>query len=418
MKRLADVPRVPLEVAATGPRVIGIAARHADRVMFSLGADADRLAWGIEVAHQARRDAGLDPDGISFGAYLSCATHPSLDVAREMVRGGVTTHARFSVMHGQVAGPVSEEERKVFADVHDHYDMRAHTRSDSPQAAFVTPEFIERFSIVGSPDQCIARFRGLAEIGISKVVLSDVDRGADGRGEGLVGKGGPSVVGRRRIVGLLPVLRIGWGFQQRRARWCQRERPPWRSWFRRRARVPGDRASPTQPFPTKPAAYDRQGVSVDDLIDFTAELRRQALEITDEYELASLFTPPRLEGEGKPVIQLPADSGGTNWTQRPENTSGGSSSETDLPAEISVYDKKSGAYLGGIELPDSPNSGLVTYEVGGRQYLAVSVGGGRYMFGGGGTPPRVVALALGVPGPCSSPSARPASASTRSRSSK
>lgn len=177
---IADVPRVPLEVAATGPRVIGIAARHADRVMFSLGADADRLAWGIEVAHQARRDAGLDPDGVSFGAYLSCATHPSVEVAREMVRGGVTTHARFSVMHGQVAGPVSEEDRKVFADVHDHYDMRAHTRSDSPQAAFVTPEFIDRFAIVGSPDQCIARFRGLAEIGISKFVLSGVDRGADG----------------------------------------------------------------------------------------------------------------------------------------------------------------------------------------------------------------------------------------------
>ena len=70
---IGDVDRVPLEVAATGPRVIGIAARHADRVMFSLGAEPERLAWGIETARQARRDAGLDPDAITYGAYLNCA---------------------------------------------------------------------------------------------------------------------------------------------------------------------------------------------------------------------------------------------------------------------------------------------------------------------------------------------------------
>jgi 5,10-methylenetetrahydromethanopterin reductase len=84
-------------------------------------------------------------------------------------------------MHGQVSGPASEEERAVLAAVHDHYDMRAHTRSDSPQAAFVTAEFIDRFAIVGSPEQCIARFRELDGLGISKFVLSGVgNRDADG----------------------------------------------------------------------------------------------------------------------------------------------------------------------------------------------------------------------------------------------
>ena len=43
--------------------------------------------------------------------------------------------------------------------------------------------------------------------------------------------------------------------------------------------VPGEWYSPTQPFPTKPAAFDRQGVSVDDLIDFTPEMRAEALEV-------------------------------------------------------------------------------------------------------------------------------------------
>ncbi|MCY3930535.1 MAG: hypothetical protein OXH70_02335, partial [Acidobacteria bacterium] len=79
-------------------------------------------------------------------------------------------------------------------------------------------------------------------------------------------------------------------------------------------------------------------------------------------------------------------------THHAEDTTGADLPTTDRPAEISVYDKKTGAYLGGIELPDTPNSNLITYEVGGRQYLAVSVGGGREA--SEDSIPGVVALAL------------------------
>src|SRR5690606_3597356 len=63
--------------------------------------------------------------------------------------------------------------------------------------------------------------------------------------------------------------------------------------------VPGEWYSPTQPFPTKPPAYDRQGVALDDLIDFTPELNRQARELASWYKLGPLYTPPvvsRIEG--------------------------------------------------------------------------------------------------------------------------
>ena len=68
----------------------------------------------------------------------------------------------------------------------------------------------------------------------------------------------------------------------------------------------------------------------------------------------------------------------------------------DIPPEISVYDKTTGEYLGGIELPETPNSNVISYEHGGRQYLAVATGGGRFAIGGGGTPPELVTLALPV----------------------
>jgi quinoprotein glucose dehydrogenase len=79
--------------------------------------------------------------------------------------------------------------------------------------------------------------------------------------------------------------------------------------------VPGEKTSPTQPFPTRPAPFDRQGVSIDDLIDFTPELRAQAIEQAKAYKLGPLFTPPGLARPDGPIatLMLPADVGGANW---------------------------------------------------------------------------------------------------------
>ena len=62
--------------------------------------------------------------------------------------------------------------------------------------------------------------------------------------------------------------------------------------------TPGERTSPTQPFPTKPPPFDRQGVSVDDLIDFTPELRAEAMQLVKQYRLGPMFTPPSIRGDG------------------------------------------------------------------------------------------------------------------------
>ena len=78
--------------------------------------------------------------------------------------------------------------------------------------------------------------------------------------------------------------------------------------------VPGEWYSPTQPFPTKPPAFDRQGTT-DDLIDFTPELRQKALEVASHYKLGPLYTAPIMEKTDGPfgVINLPGYIGGINW---------------------------------------------------------------------------------------------------------
>ena len=79
--------------------------------------------------------------------------------------------------------------------------------------------------------------------------------------------------------------------------------------------VPGEWYSPTQPIPTKPPAYDRQGVSEDDLIDFTPQLRARALEIASWHKMGPLFTPPVVSNIDGPLgtLMSPATGGGTNW---------------------------------------------------------------------------------------------------------
>jgi quinoprotein glucose dehydrogenase len=121
-------------------------------------------------------------------------------------------------------------------------------------------------------------------------------------------------VGGRRVEAVVQLTKQSFAYVFHRATgepvWPleQRPAPP--------SDVPGERASPTQPFPTRPAAYDRQGFSVDDLIDFTPALRAEALEAIRPFRLGPLFTPASLRDapDGtQGTLSLPGTLGGTNW---------------------------------------------------------------------------------------------------------
>jgi quinoprotein glucose dehydrogenase len=79
--------------------------------------------------------------------------------------------------------------------------------------------------------------------------------------------------------------------------------------------VPGERTSPTQPFPTKPAPFDRQGMRMDDLIDFTPALREEAIAIASRYRMGSLYMPPSIIDSAGTLgtLMVPSAVGGANW---------------------------------------------------------------------------------------------------------
>jgi 5,10-methylenetetrahydromethanopterin reductase len=166
-----DLSPVPVEVVATGPKVLGIASRSADRVLLAVGADTDRVTAAVERA----RAAGAT----SLGAFVNVVAHPDQVVARRLAAGGLSTFARFSAMDGQVRTPIDAESEKVLHDVHDAYDMGRHTRAGSPQADRLTGEFIDRFGVVGPPEVCIERLRALAALGIDRFVVVGPSRDAD-----------------------------------------------------------------------------------------------------------------------------------------------------------------------------------------------------------------------------------------------
>ncbi len=172
-------PKVPLDIAASGPRVIDFAARIAERVTLAVGADPDRVTWALNLARQAARDRGRDPDEISFGAYVNVGCHPDPEVARELISGGVAAFAHFSSMPGSTGAGLAEPDRAVVAEVGRRYDSNVHLNNRAAHTAALNPEFVDRFAVVGPPEVCIERLRALAALGIERFVITGASFGAD-----------------------------------------------------------------------------------------------------------------------------------------------------------------------------------------------------------------------------------------------
>jgi quinoprotein glucose dehydrogenase len=133
--------------------------------------------------------------------------------------------------------------------------------------------------------------------------------------------------------------------------------------------VPKERSSPTQPFPTRPAPFDRQGIAEDDLLDLTPALKAEALEVVKRYRMGPIFTPPVVSSLDGPLgtLQVPADVGGANWP-------GGS---LDPDTNVLYIHSHSAVYVNSL-VPATPGQSDMGYVAG--QARAGGPGGAR---GGG-----------------------------------
>jgi len=159
-------PKVPVEVAATGRRVIEVAARQADAICFAVGADPEHLADVLRHAKEAARAAGRDPGAIAYGAFVSCVVHDDPRQARDAVRGSIATFARFSAFKGSPLARLPAPLRDAAQYLRQSYDMRNHTRTGVPHARGLSDEFVDWFGIAGPASIAVERFRRLAALGL------------------------------------------------------------------------------------------------------------------------------------------------------------------------------------------------------------------------------------------------------------
>ena len=188
------LPRPTLNIAATGPRTIEVAARWADGISFSVGADAERLRNAIGLAGDACTKVGRDPASLTLGCYVQVAVTDDADAsAREAIRGLVVTHARFSGFEARPVGDVEaadhERYRKAVETMESVYrDPRggvALTEGGRPGEIDFYPrsagadDLIDAFAIAGPADYCAARLREIAELGIERIYIGTRAVGVD-----------------------------------------------------------------------------------------------------------------------------------------------------------------------------------------------------------------------------------------------
>jgi 5,10-methylenetetrahydromethanopterin reductase len=189
MSRLDDidpslaVAKPEISVAATGPRMVAVAARWADGVDFSVGADVARLRQSIQRAHDACERAGRDPSTLSLGCYLQMAVtsdDPGATArAREAVRGLIVTHARFSGNFSSTAAAVMEPVLSATRGGVSRTTGGQPGELDFYPKEALEAERVDSFGIVAAADECVERLGEICDLGLSNVYIGTRSVGVD-----------------------------------------------------------------------------------------------------------------------------------------------------------------------------------------------------------------------------------------------
>jgi probable F420-dependent oxidoreductase len=172
LKWAADLPEVPLYVAAYGPRALGVAGRVADGVIIQL-ADPEIIQWTMATARQAAEEAGRDPAALKCFVCAPSKVSDDIAQAREEVRwfpAMVGNHVADVIrVHGE-GGNIPRALTDYIRD-RDKYDYKDHSRVGAAHGSFVTDEICDRFTVIGSSDAVIAKLRELESIGVDEWIV-------------------------------------------------------------------------------------------------------------------------------------------------------------------------------------------------------------------------------------------------------
>ena len=166
-----DVAPVPIDIACTGPKTIQMAVELGDRISFAVGSAPERIEWAVNTATEHLQKIGRDRSSLSIGAFVNLVCDEdeqrAINIGR-MIAGMV---AHFAGMKNAPVDHLPPQLKDLAVHMQDQYDMDKHAQEEAQHATEVSDEFVDWFSICGSPEKCLTRLNAIVDLGLDHVYL-------------------------------------------------------------------------------------------------------------------------------------------------------------------------------------------------------------------------------------------------------
>jgi 5,10-methylenetetrahydromethanopterin reductase len=168
--------KIPIYVAAEGPRMLRLAGAIGDGVSVGAGLTAEIVQQSIAMIHAGAREAGRDPAELEIWWDSRCSVAPTRAEALNRVRETLSSAGNHALTTAASQASVPPELLPALREYHRRYDYREKNRPGGTNPSIMeelglTDYFLERFGVVGSPDEVVARLRQLESFGVSRIVL-------------------------------------------------------------------------------------------------------------------------------------------------------------------------------------------------------------------------------------------------------
>ena len=162
---------VPIDIACTGPRTIEMACDVADRVSFAVGSAFERVEWAMNTAKEHLEKTGRSKDSLQIGAYINliCDHDEKRAISLARMLAGLVAH--FTAMKGASTEHLPDKLLPVTQQLQTNYDMKNHSSEKGQHLDLIDDDFIEWFSIVGSPQKCIDSLGKLLDLGLDHIYI-------------------------------------------------------------------------------------------------------------------------------------------------------------------------------------------------------------------------------------------------------
>lgn len=163
-------PRVPIVVAASAPRMLELAGRVGDGVLFQVGADPALVRYALDRIDAGARAAGRDPADVERSLRVACHVDQDVRRAREAVAPYAAVAAN-TVARSVPRAAIPESLHGDLDRLRAGYDYRRHGYRDAPHLRLVTEELVAATAVAGPGEAVAARFRELAVLGVDRFVV-------------------------------------------------------------------------------------------------------------------------------------------------------------------------------------------------------------------------------------------------------